>query len=374
MNSLLFLFFGGVQMPRIRINGTEINAEDGKTVLEVALDNRIYIPNLCYHPSVSPAGGMESIDKIYRGEKEYTGRSGERYSGCNLCVVKINGSTVKACTEKVADGMDVVTEGEELRAIRQKALAGIFANHPHVCITCEYREGCDRIQCTFGVPVEERCCDLFPACELRFVAEYVGLSPETPKYVFQDQPVVEEKTLKWNYNYCINCTRCVRGCVEIREANALGFTSTDDGIIVGRPAPSEVESGCKFCSVCVEICPTGTVRDKRPTKNKWRQAVEKKMLPILKELLEFNEENVSTIPESPGVYRFYNENHELIYIKGTPNLKQELESEISTREGVAYFDYEENEMYTMRESELIQEYLQKHGRMPELNDELDDLF
>jgi NADH dehydrogenase/NADH:ubiquinone oxidoreductase subunit G len=362
-------------MATITINGDKYEVEAGSTILEAALENKVYIPNLCYHPNVSSAVGMKPIHEIFRGKEKFESGNDEPYEGCGLCVVEVTGGEiVKACHQKVENGMEIVTETDQLTSLRQKALIKIFSHHPHVCITCEYREGCDRIQCTFGNPVEERCCDLFPKCELRFIAEYVGLSSDTPKYTFEDLPVVEETLYRWNFNLCVNCTRCVRGCREVREATALGFIMQDDAL-VGRTGPTDKESGCKFCGVCVEICPTGVVRDiKKPPRNKWRDSVQDKMLAPTKSLFELIKENLATVPEAPGVYRLYDENQELIYIKGTPDLKQDLMEEEEIREEAKFFDYEEYEMYTMRESELIQEYLQRHGRMPPLNDELDDLF
>ena len=65
----------------------------------------------------------------------------------------------------------------------------------------------------------------------------------------------------------------------------------------------------------------------------------------------------------------------IISIKGTMHLRKELEEQLSQNETARYFDYEENPMYTVRESELIQQFLQKYGRMPEGGgDDLDDLF
>ncbi len=355
----------------IILDGKEVSGEKGKTVLEIALDNGLYIPNICYHPNVSPGPGKKGSERVFRGEIEIDGEA-EEYEGCGLCVVKINGELKKACIIPAEDGMEVSTDDPSAEEERKRNLAKMLAYHPHVCITCEYRNGCDRVHCMFGYAVEERCCDLFPRCELRFVSEYIGVPDYTPKYVFQNLPVVEEKMYRWNWNLCINCMRCVRGCNEVREANALSFTVADGNAIAGRTGKSDVESDCKFCGVCVEICPTGVPRDlKRRVSNRWRDSIVEKRLPVLKEVLRLDEANVTDVPETAGVFRLYDENMEVVYIKGTENLKEGIMAEIGR---AVYFDYEEDEMYTMRESELIQEFLQTHGRMPKLNDEVDDLF
>ncbi len=90
--------------------------------------------------------------------------------------------------------------------------------------------------------------------------------------------------------------------------------------------------------------------------------------------LDFNQQNVSIAPETSGVFQLLNEKKTIIYVAGTPNLRQALEEKLKTVEKARYFGYEENPMYTMRESELIQKFLKEHGKMPELNEELFDLF
>jgi len=90
--------------------------------------------------------------------------------------------------------------------------------------------------------------------------------------------------------------------------------------------------------------------------------------------LEFTSDNISVVPETSGVYQLLDENKMIIYIAGTPNLRRDLEQQLKTAKKARYFGYEEEPMYTKRESELIQRFLKEHGRMPELNEELLDLF
>jgi len=100
--------------------------------------------------------------------------------------------------------------------------------------------------------------------------------------------------------------------------------------------------------------------------------------PILapKEVLwvEFNTENVSQVPEAGGVYQLLDEKEQVINIKGAINLRQGLEEQMELAEKARYFMYQEEPMYTKKESELLQQYLAEHGDMPEGNKELDDLF
>lgn len=90
--------------------------------------------------------------------------------------------------------------------------------------------------------------------------------------------------------------------------------------------------------------------------------------------LGFNSKNVSLAPEREGVYQLLDERKTIIYIKGVANLRKDLEEQLKTDEKARYFGYEEDSMYTKRESELLQQFLQKHGRMPKRNEEEEELF
>ena len=86
------------------------------------------------------------------------------------------------------------------------------------------------------------------------------------------------------------------------------------------------------------------------------------------------EESVESVPETEGVYILYDEQKEICQILGVENIRQELHEELAKSGVGRFFSYEEDEMYTGRERQLIQQYMKKHGKMPPGNDELDDLF
>ena len=91
--------------------------------------------------------------------------------------------------------------------------------------------------------------------------------------------------------------------------------------------------------------------------------------------IEFNAENVSKVPGDAGVYQLLDKDKNVISIKGAMNIRQELDREIQENENAKWFEWEADEMFTKRESEFIQQYLQKYGKMPGGGmDELDDLF
>lgn len=107
-----------------------------------------------------------------------------------------------------------------------------------------------------------------------------------------------------------------------------------------------------------------------------RLLLTKPVLPPKKELLnEFVPENIESVPEKEGVYQLLDEQENVFCIKVTMNLQQELQDKLEVYEKARFFMYELEQMYTKRESELIQQYLQEHGEMPGGGeDELDDLF
>ncbi len=91
--------------------------------------------------------------------------------------------------------------------------------------------------------------------------------------------------------------------------------------------------------------------------------------------LPFEEEHIRQLPETEGVFQLLDADHQILAIKGTANLRQELLAALADNDTASFFEFEEDKMYSQRESELIQKYLQEHGEMPGGGaDDLDDLF
>jgi hypothetical protein len=90
--------------------------------------------------------------------------------------------------------------------------------------------------------------------------------------------------------------------------------------------------------------------------------------------LAVNEKNLQQVPEAEGVFQLWDRDHKVLWIKGTANLRQELLRAIEDNDQAAWFDFEEDKMYSKRESELLQKVLQEHGRMPGSGSEDEDLF
>ncbi|MFW9818881.1 MAG: FAD-dependent oxidoreductase [Candidatus Thorarchaeota archaeon] len=88
--------------------------------------------------------------------------------------------------------------------------------------------------------------------------------------------------------------------------------------------------------------------------------------------LNLTTENIQNVPETEGVIQVLNQNQEIILIQGTQNMRLAIEQQLATNIQACYFDFDEDPMYTKRESELLQQYMQEFGRFPEGNEDLDD--
>ncbi len=261
-------------MISVTINGKPVEVEEGETIIAVAAANDVYLPSLCNHPDLPPFENLPPAPQVFRGETRHENEppsdnesSIAPLEGCGLCVVEIAGrdGPVRACRTLVEAGMCIQAESETLTAIRREKLAGILARHPHACLTCAQREGCSLEDCSSNVPKEERCCTQFHNCELRKVAECVGIREDTPRYRSAQLPVLKNEPLfTRDFNLCIDCARCVRVCNQVRGVEALGLVYVGGRLVVGSIAPTLMESACKFCGACVEVCPTGCLTDSKP--------------------------------------------------------------------------------------------------------------
>jgi formate dehydrogenase alpha subunit len=232
-------------MITLEIDHREISVPEDTTVLRAAEFNDIYIPSLCSHKDLSP------------------------YGGCRLCLVEIEGARgyPLACSMKVAEGMQVLTETSILREMRKEILQLILSEHPSSCLICDETVECKKTMHTIrkaGVTTGCRYCPNDGQCELEDVVEKMGIKDIQYPIIYRgydaehDDPFYDR-----DYNVCILCGRCVRMCHEVRGTSVLAFKyrgrNTQIGPAYGR---NHVEAGCEFCGSCVSVCPTGTLADK----------------------------------------------------------------------------------------------------------------
>ncbi len=202
------------------INGEKITAPTGDKLLWAALDNGVYIPNLC-----------ALRDKT------------EPEAACRLCWVEIEGrqNPVTACTEPVAEGMVVNTKGEKALALARTGFELLMASHALDCAHCNANG----------------------ACELQKIAKVLKcpLKPKRFRPLLRDLPVDDSNPLfTYDPNKCVLCGRCVWACRKHLKSGVFGFAHRgfERRLSTFADEPIGAER-CLECSLCVDACPTGAL-------------------------------------------------------------------------------------------------------------------
>ncbi|MFC2140452.1 2Fe-2S iron-sulfur cluster-binding protein, partial [Candidatus Auribacterota bacterium] len=114
------------------IDGKELFFEKRKNILQVARENNIYIPSLCYHEKIGPA------------------------SKCRICVVEVEGmrGLQTACSVEATDSMVVKTETEEIITARKMIVNLLLANGEHNCLSCESNGECELQEAAYNLGIE----------------------------------------------------------------------------------------------------------------------------------------------------------------------------------------------------------------------------
>jgi len=202
------------------IDGQEVSARRGQTILEVAKENDINIPTLCHLDGLSDVGA------------------------CRMCLVEIKGSNklLPSCVAQIYEGMEVSTNTERLQRYRRNILEMLFAERNHICSVCVANGH----------------------CELQSLAQDQGLTHVRLPYRNPELPVdASHERFTIDHNRCIMCTRCVRVCAEIEGAHVWDVMGRGtDAMIVADLHEEWGKSSCTRCGKCVQVCPTGALFDK----------------------------------------------------------------------------------------------------------------
>ncbi len=207
-------------MPKIRVDGKEIETKHGTTLLQACLDNDIYIPNLCF---------LESMEIPS--------------ASCRMCFVEIQGERqpITSCTVAVEDDMVVKTDTPAVRQLQRTALRLLLSVHHVNCKHC---------------PANKK-------CELQRIAKFlkVGLKPKRLERYLKETEVDQNHPFLNHYpNRCVLCGKCVRSCRRENGQSVWTFAERGFDTVISAYGEGEASSQtCEECDVCVKICPVGAL-------------------------------------------------------------------------------------------------------------------
>lgn len=208
-------------MPRVTVNGTEIEVDKGITILQAAAQAGFEVPHFCYHPALS------------------------RPANCRMCLVEVEGAPklLPGCYNPVGDNMVIHTESDRVIRARKAVLEFILVNHPVDCPICDKAGECKLQDYYFAYDAQE---SRMRADKNRKVKAY----PIGPHIVYDGER-------------CILCTRCIRFCEEITGTAELTLVERGDKTEVRTFPGLELDNNYSMCTV--DICPVGalTSRDFR---------------------------------------------------------------------------------------------------------------
>lgn len=210
-----------VRVVTLTIDGLEVSAREDQTLLEVARENGIDIPTLCYLEGLTPVGA------------------------CRLCLVEVKGSPrlLPSCVTRVVEGMEVITRSERLIRYRRMILELLFSARNHICSVCVSNGH----------------------CELQQLAQEQGVTYVHFPYRYPRLPVdASHDRFVLDHNRCILCTRCVRVCDEIEGAHTWDVMGrgVEARVITDLNQPWGEAESCTRCGKCVHVCPTGALSEK----------------------------------------------------------------------------------------------------------------
>ena len=214
-------------MINLTIDGRNIEVPEGTTILQAAAKLNIDIPTLCY---------LKEINEI---------------GDCRMCLVEVEGKRgfATSCIQKAEDGMVVHTKTPEILEARKTMLDLILSNHHQDCDNCVRKENCE-LQ------------DLIK----QFDKEKTVYEGTKNTYEIDDK----SPSIVRDPNKCILCRRCVSMCNKVQKIGVIGVTERGFKSCVSTAGHNSLNDvNCTFCGQCIEVCPTGALREKDSTQIVW---------------------------------------------------------------------------------------------------------
>lgn len=208
-------------MINLKINGIQVAAEPGATILTAARANGIHIPTLCYLKDAF-------ADSL-----------------CRVCVVEVAGSNklMPACSTPVREGMEVMTNSEIVMESRKMTLDFVCRHH--------------RMDCDY--------CSRASNCELHALLREHGMDDRIYSSVYHEKEKdCSSPAIIRDYSKCVLCRRCEQACAK-QEIFAIGALNRAAATRIGSAVPMP-ESGCIGCGQCLTACPTGALSVKNENK------------------------------------------------------------------------------------------------------------
>jgi len=209
-------------MPTVYINGVAYQAEDGKNMLQVVLDNKLDLEYFCWHPAMGSVGA------------------------CRQCAVKsfkdendTKGKIVMACMTPAVEGTRISLSDPEAMEFRRFVIEWLMINHPHDCPVCDEGGEC-HLQ------------------DMTVMTGHVYRRNKGEKRTYRNQDLGPFVTHEMNR--CIQCYRCVRFYRDHAGGRDLDVFASKDHVYFGRKEDGVLES--EFSGNLVEVCPTGVFTDK----------------------------------------------------------------------------------------------------------------
>ena len=207
-------------MPMIEVNGRQVAAREGETLLEALRRAGIQVPTLCHYEGLPPTGS------------------------CRLCVVEVEGAPnlVPSCSFPVAAGMRVLTHSPRAVRARKTIVELLLSNHPDDCLYCARHGNCRLQDLSEDLGVRQR--------------RLPGSRTRLPRDI--SSPAIVRDPDK-----CILCGKCVRACAEVQTVAAIDFTGRGSRTRVDTAFGAGLNiSSCISCGQCVMVCPTGALTER----------------------------------------------------------------------------------------------------------------